>query len=223
MKPVLSARVGLDSARVRERMVERLREQGIRDARVLDALASVPRHVFVDPAFASRAYEDTALPIGEGQTISQPYVVARCAELAVAGRTDLTQAKVLEVGSGCGYAAAVLARLFGIVISIERIRTLHELARQRLRPLRLPNVHLLLGDGMKGCPAEAPFVAIVAAAAGAEVPQPWIEQLAPRGKIIAPVGATAQNLVVVEKDAEGRIRKTRAEAVRFVPLRSGLQ
>jgi protein-L-isoaspartate(D-aspartate) O-methyltransferase len=204
-------------------MVERLREQGIRAPRVLDAMAAVPRHLFVDAALASRAYEDTALPIGAEQTISRPYIVARSAELAIDGVADLAQAKVLEIGTGCGYAAAVLARLFGHVISVERIRALHERARVNLRPLRLANVHLLLGDGQLGCAREAPYAAIIAAAAGAEIPDAWIDQLAPNGRIIAPVGVDEQNLVVLQKDAEGRIRRSRAEAVRFVPLRSGVQ
>src|SRR5512141_1503006 len=128
---------GLASARVRDRMVERVRELGVRDSRVLDALRAVPRHLFVDEALASRAYEDTALPIGHGQTISQPYIVARIAELALEGVADPRTARLLEIGTGCGYAAAVMAQLFGDLVSVERLRALHDRARENLRPLRL--------------------------------------------------------------------------------------
>ncbi len=148
---------GLVSARVRDRMVERVRELGVRDSRVLEALRNVPRHLFVDEALASRAYEDTALPIGHGQTISQPYIVARTAELALEELADARAARVLEVGTGCGYAAAVLAQLFGEVVSVERLRALHEKARENLRPLRLSNVRLILGDGALGVPTAAPY------------------------------------------------------------------
>jgi len=211
------------SERVRERMVERVREQGVRDQRVLDAMARVPRHVFVDAAISSRAYEDTALPISHGQTISQPYIVARTIELAVAGVQDPQSMKVLEVGTGCGYAAAVLAHVVGQVYSIERLRALHDLARANLRSLRLSNLHLVLGDGLLGLPAQAPFDAILAAAAGAEMPPAWLEQLAPGGAIVAPVGVETQHLVVVRRDATGRMMRKVEEEVRFVPLRSGVQ
>jgi len=214
---------GMVSERVRERMVARVREQGVRDPRVLDAMARVPRHAFVDAALSSRAYEDSALPIGQGQTISQPYIVARTIELALAGMQDPQRMKVLEVGTGCGYAAAVLAQLVGQVYSIERVRLLHELARNNLRALRLPNLHLVFGDGFAGLAAQAPFDAIVAAAAGAEVPQAWVEQLAPGGTIVAPVGVDIQHLVTVRRDAAGRVLRKVEEEVRFVPLRSGVQ
>lgn len=216
---------GLASERVRLRMVERLRAQGIRAARVLDAMEWAPRHQFVDAALASRAYEDTALPIGHGQTISRPYSVARIAELALEGLAAPRAAKVLEIGTGCGYASAVLARLFGSVISIERIRPLHELARRNLRPLRLPNVRLVFGDGAEGLAREAPFDAIVAAAAGERIAPAWIEQLRPGGRIVAPVFMAAaseeQALKVVAKDASGRISEKAVQGARFVPLRSG--
>jgi len=215
--------VGMVSERVRERMVARVREQGVRDLRVLDAMRRVPRHLFVDPALSSRAYEDTALPIGHGQTISQPYIVARTIELAIAGVAQPQQMKVLEIGTGCGYAAAVLAHVVGHVYSVERLRALHELARNNLRPLRLPNLHLVLGDGLVGLPAQAPFDAIVAAAAGADMPAAWLDQLAPGGVIVAPVGEEVQRLVVVRRDAQGRIQRKVEEEVRFVPLRSGVQ
>lgn len=221
MKPAGSD-AGLASARVRERMVARLRAAGIRDARVLEAMAAVPRHAFVDSALASRAYEDSALPIGFGQTISQPYVVARAVELALAARPDAREMKVLEIGTGCGYAAAVMAHVFGIVYSIERLRPLYERARVNLRPLRLPNLHLVYGDGTPGLPTQAPFDAIVAAAASPAVPQAWLEQLAAGGCVVAPIGDDAQRLTVVTRDEAGRVQRRAAGEVRFVPLRSGV-
>lgn len=213
---------GLISARVRERMVERVRELGVRDPRVLEAMRVVPRHLFVDEALASRAYEDTALPIGQGQTISQPYIVARTAELALEDLPDARTARVLEVGTGCGYAAAVLAQLFGEVVSVERLRALHERARANLRPLRLSNVRLIFGDGAQGVAAAAPYRCIVAAAAGDEIPPAWIEQLEVGGRIVAPVGTWNQQLTIAVKDASGRVQKIRKEPVRFVPLRGGI-
>ncbi len=213
---------GLISARVRDRMVDRVRELGVRDPRVLDAMRIVPRHLFVDEALASRAYEDTALPIGQGQTISQPYIVARTAELALEDLPDARAARVLEVGTGCGYAAAVLAQLFGEVVSVERLRALHERARANLRPLRLSNVRLMFGDGAQGVAAAAPYRCIVAAAAGDEIPPAWIEQLEVGGRIVAPVGTWNQQLTIVVKDASGRVQKSRKEPVRFVPLRGGV-
>ncbi|MGZ8993664.1 MAG: protein-L-isoaspartate(D-aspartate) O-methyltransferase [Burkholderiaceae bacterium] len=213
---------GLVSARVRDRMVERVRELGVRDTRVLEAMRIVPRHLFVDEALASRAYEDTALPIGQGQTISQPYIVARTAELALEDLPDARAARVLEVGTGCGYAAAVLAQLFGEVVSVERLRALHERARANLRPLRLSNVRLMFGDGAQGVAAAAPFRCIVAAAAGDEIPPAWIEQLEVGGRIVAPVGTWNQQLTIAVKDASGRVQKSRKEPVRFVPLRGGV-
>lgn len=220
MRPA-TVNAGLVSARVRDRMVDRVRELGVRDPRVLEAMRQVPRHAFVDPALASRAYEDTALPIGHGQTISQPYIVARTAELALQDCADPKQAKVLEVGTGCGYAAAVLAQLFGTVISIERVRALHELARNNLRPLRIANLRLAFGDGALGVAAEAPFDAIAAAAAGEAVPTAWIEQLKPGGRIVAPVGVDDQRMTIVSKDTQGRVQRRTTEPVRFVPLRGG--
>ncbi|HVE90117.1 MAG TPA: protein-L-isoaspartate(D-aspartate) O-methyltransferase [Burkholderiaceae bacterium] len=213
---------GLVSARVRDRMVERVCELGVRDSRVLEALRSVPRHLFVDEALASRAYEDTALPIGHGQTISQPYIVGRTAELALEELRDARTARVLEVGTGCGYAAAVLAQLFGEIVSIERLRALHEKARENLRPLRLSNVRLMLGDGALGVVAAAPYQCIVAAAAGDEIPPAWIEQLEVGGRIVAPVGTWNQQLTIAIKEASGRVQKSRKEPVRFVPLRGGV-
>lgn len=214
--------VALASERVRERMVERVRELGVRDRRVLDALRAVPRHQFVDEALASRAYEDSALPIGLGQTISQPYIVARTAELALEGLANPKAAKLLEVGTGCGYAAAVMAQLFGEVVSIERLRALHDRARDNLRPMRLSNLRLVFGDGGSGLAAAAPFDVIVAAAAGDEIPREWGEQLKAGGRIVAPVGSDEQKLVVAVKDSTGRLVLSGKEAVRFVPLRGGI-
>ena len=213
---------GLASARIRDRMVDRVRELGVRDSRVLEALRAVPRHLFVDEALASRAYEDTALPIGQGQTISQPYIVARTAELALEGLADARSARLLEVGTGCGYAAAVLALLFGDVVSIERLRALHERARANLRSMRLPNLRLVFGDGSQGVPEAAPFDAIVAAAASDEIPSAWVEQLVTSGRIVAPLGNGEQRLTVVLKDEQGRLVRSGKEAVRFVPLRGGV-
>ncbi len=215
--------LGLNSERVRRRMVERVRAQGVCNPRVLSALAVVPRHTFVDGALASRAYDDCSLPIGHGQTISQPYMVARSAELALRAIADPRSARVLEIGTGCGYAAAVFAQLFGSVYSIERVRALHERARDNLRPLRLANLRLVFGDGAVGLPAEAPFDAIIAAAAGEEIPVAWGEQLAPRGVVVAPVGAEKQALAVVARDARGKwVVQEAIEEVRFVPLLGGV-
>lgn len=212
---------GLASPRVRAAMVERIRTLGVKDPRVLAALDAVPRHAFVDAALASRAYEDTALPIGAGQTISQPYIVARSAELALDGVADARAARVLEIGTGCGYAAAVLARLFGSVVSIERVKALHELARANLRPFRIAHLRLVFGDGTEPVPGEAPFDAVIAAAAGAQLPPAWIAQLAPNGRIVAPVGVDVQTMVVVIKDSQGRLHRRTVEPVRFVPLKPG--
>ncbi|HEX7155971.1 MAG TPA: protein-L-isoaspartate(D-aspartate) O-methyltransferase [Burkholderiaceae bacterium] len=212
---------GLNSARVRERMVERVSKMGVRDPRVLAALRAVPRHRFVDAALASRAYDDSALPIGHGQTISQPYVVGRSAELALQATVDPRAARVLEIGTGCGYAASVLAQLFGTVYSIERIRALHDRARVNLRPLRLANLRLIWGEGALGLPGDAPFDAIVAAAAGDDVPATWVEQLKPQGVVVAPLGQADQRLSVLTRDGQGRAIRRSVEPVRFVPLLAG--
>ncbi len=211
----------LASLRVREKMAERIRQQGVRDPRVLQAMVMVPRHRFVDAALASRAYEDSAMPIGYGQTISRPYIVARCAELLLEAIRQPASARVLEIGTGCGYAAAVLAQLFGTVVSIERLRPVHELARANLRSLRLPNLRLVFGDGSLGLPGQLPFDGIVAAAAGAQLPAVWLDQLHGGGRLVAPLGIEQQRLVVANKDAAGRISQRTIEAVRFVPLKPG--
>ncbi|KAB0647120.1 protein-L-isoaspartate(D-aspartate) O-methyltransferase [Burkholderia diffusa] len=212
----------LTSERVRERMVERLRANGVTDARVLDAMAAVPRHMFVDPGLATQAYEDAALPIGHQQTISKPSVVARMIELAMAGRT---LERVLEIGTGCGYQAAVLSHVARDVYSIERIKPLYERAKLNLRPLRVPNIRLHYGDGRVGLPSAGPFDAIVIAAAGLDVPRALLEQLAIGGRLVAPVGAQSgrpQVLTLVERVAHAQWRESRLDRVFFVPLKSGV-
>jgi protein-L-isoaspartate(D-aspartate) O-methyltransferase len=214
-----SAAFTLTSERVRERMVERVRASGVSDPRVLAAMAAVPRHLFVDPGFATQAYEEAALPIGHHQTISKPSVVARMIELAAAGR-ELDS--VLEIGTGCGYQAAVLAGIAREVYSIERIRPLHERAKQNLRPLRIRNIRLHYGDGRLGIPSAAPFDAIVIAAAGLDVPQALLEQLQIGGRLIAPVGGESQVLTLVERVAANEWHESQLDRVFFVPLKSGV-
>ena len=214
------AGIGMTSQRTRARMVERLREQGIIDARVLEAMAGVPRHLFVEEAFASRAYEDSALPIGFGQTISQPYVVARMIEVLM---QDRLLGKVLEIGTGCGYQAAVLASLASEVYSVERIKELLERARANLRELRLKNLRLAHGDGAAGMEEAAPFDSIILAAAASELPRALLQQLARGGRMILPLreaGAGAQRLVLVERSRLG-FSEVALDPVRFVPLQSG--
>lgn len=216
--------VGLDSHAVRARMVHKLAAQGVSDARVLAAMGRVERHRFVDTALVNQAYEDTSLPIGLGQTISKPNVVARMLELlcqGAAGKLDRL-GRVLEIGTGCGYQAALLSHLANEVYSIERLRGLHDKARENLRALRLPNVHLLFGDGMIGYAKGAPYAAIIAAAGGEAIPPAWVEQLAVGGRLVAPLQTAAgvQALVVVDKTPLG-VTQTLLEAVHFVPLKSG--
>jgi protein-L-isoaspartate(D-aspartate) O-methyltransferase len=217
--------IGLDSQAVRTRMVEKLAAQGVTDALVLAALASVARHRFVDTALVNQAYEDTSLPIGLGQTISKPSVVARMVELLLAGRKDGAGrlGRVLEIGTGCGYQAAVLSAVATEVYSIERLRGLHEKARDNLRAFRLANVHLLFGDGTAGFPKGAPYAGIIAAAGGEAVPQAWVEQLAVGGRIVAPMLTSSgqQALVVMEKTAR-EMKQSVLETVHFVPLKSGI-
>ncbi len=219
-----SGGLGLDSA-VRARMVRRLAEQGVVDLQVLAAMGAIHRHHFVDTALANMAYEDTSLPIGLGQTISKPNVVARMLELLQHGLHDASGrlGRVLEIGTGCGYQAAVLSHLATEVYSIERLRGLHDKARENLRTLRLANVHLLFGDGMNGFARGAPYAAIIAAAGGEAIPPAWTEQLAIGGRLVAPLqdASGAQALVVIDRTPQG-IRQTLLEAVHFVPLKSGV-
>lgn len=216
-----SENLGLNSERSRIMMVERLRRQGIVDERVLRAMLAVPRHLFVDEGLASRAYEDDALPIGFGQTISQPWVVARM--IAAVCESKIPN-KVLEVGAGCGYQAAILAQLVKEVYAVERIKGLYDMARGTMRQLALnQRVRLHFGDGMKGYSAAAPYDAILVAAAGPSIPRPLLEQLSLGGRLIAPEGANQQHLVLVERTGTNTWRREEMEAVRFVPLRAGTQ
>ncbi len=219
-------------AATRQRMVQRLAHiHGIRTEQVLAAMAAVERHRFVDSALTGQAYEDTSLPIGFEQTISKPQVVARMLQLLLQAPSPIpADAKVLEIGTGCGYQAAVLAQIFTKVYSIERIQGLHQKAQQHLLALhadgaRVGGIHLILGDGMLGYKPAAPYHAIIAAAGGEQLPPAWLEQLAPGGRIVAPVAqnsAGQQALVVVDKAADGRLQRRVLDAVHFVPLKSGL-
>ncbi|CAN5336982.1 protein-L-isoaspartate(D-aspartate) O-methyltransferase [soil metagenome] len=212
--------IGMTSARTRERLMERLRAQGIRNRDVLERIRSVPRHIFVDEALASRAYEDIALPIGHAQTISQPFVVARMTEALI---EDGRPHNVLEVGTGCGYQTAVLAPLVGRISSIERIRPLLARARQRMRQLGLNNVHFRYGDGWKGWPSRAPFDGIIVAAAPEDVPQTLLDQLAPGGRLVLPVGPRGrQELVRILRTDDG-FEREQLGLVSFVPLVAGTQ
>jgi len=218
---------GLDSADVRRRMVERLRASGVVQDRVLAAFAAVPRHHFVDPALATQSYEDTSLPIGYGQTISKPSVVARMLELLCEGanaRRDGHLGAVLEIGTGCGYQAALLAEMGRRVVSVERLKALHDKARDLLAPTRSHRLRLVFGDGMLGHPPGAPYDSVIAAAVGAEVPAAWLDQLAVGGRLVSPVadGRGGQVLVIVDRNESGYAR-TEREAVKFVALKSGLQ
>ena len=218
--------VGLESSAIRARMVQKLAEQGIDDVVVLDAMGRVERHRFVDSALVNQAYEDTSLPIGLGQTISKPNVVARMIALlreAPGLQGAQTMGRVLEIGTGCGYQAAVLACVAREVYSIERLRGLHDKARENLRPMRLHNVHMIFGDGMLGYAQGAPYSAIISAAGGENVPQAWIDQLAMGGRLVAPTHTNTgqQALVVIDKTPQG-LQQTLLEAVNFVPLKSGI-
>jgi protein-L-isoaspartate(D-aspartate) O-methyltransferase len=210
--------IGMTSQRTRARMVERLREQGIRDERVLRAMASVPRHLFIEEALASRAYEDSALPIGFAQTISRPFVVARMIEVVLEHKAP---GRTLEVGTGCGYQAAVLAHIVPEVYSIERIKALLERARRNLFALRLANLRLAHGDGYAGLDKAAPFQSIIVAAAAREVPDALLRQLAPGGRMILPLHeGPGQRLVVYERKGRGFVESD-LDPVRFVPMEMG--
>jgi protein-L-isoaspartate(D-aspartate) O-methyltransferase len=209
--------IGMTSQRTRARLIERLREQGIKDEAVLAAIFEVPRHLFVDEAMASRAYDDVSLPINYNQTISQPYIVARMIEvLCAAGPLG----RVLEIGTGCGYQAAVLARVAREVYTVERIKPLYERARKQLSDLKIRNVIVRYADGSIGLPESAPFDGIIMAAAAPTQSSVLREQLAVGGRMVVPVGMQEQWLFLIERDAQG-FRETQLEPVKFVPLLMG--
>ena len=212
--------IGMTSQRTRARMIDRLRERGIVDQHVLAAIAAVPRHVFVEEALASRAYEDTALPLGFSQTISQPYIVARMIEVLREGGREL--GKTLEIGAGCGYQAAVLAQLTSEVYAVERIEQLLAKAKLNLRAIQQFKVRLKYADGQFGLPEAAPYDPIIGAAAASVVPQALLQQLALGGRMLLPVGGSDQYLLLIERRAQGYV-ETRLDSVRFVPLLSGLE
>ena len=226
-RPSTASGLGLDSAAMRQRMVARLRAEGIRCAPVFDAMSLVPRHVFVDTALANQAYEDTSLPIGLDQTISKPSVVARMVELLFDGQTahgSGSLGRVMEIGTGCGYQTALLAQMARHVVSIERLGPLLDKAIQHLPPWRGDRVRLVHGDGRLGHAPQAPYDSIIAAAGGDDLPEAWLAQLAVGGRLVAPCqrsGGRGQVLVVVDRNASGCVR-TEHEAVRFVPLKSGV-
>jgi protein-L-isoaspartate(D-aspartate) O-methyltransferase len=210
--------IGMTSQRTRDRMLSRLREQGIKDEIVLSAIGNTPRHIFVDEALSIRAYEDVSLPIGFGQTISQPYIVARMSELL---RNGQPLQKVLEIGTGCGYQTAVLSKLAKEVYSVERIRPLVMKARGHLRELKCINVKLAHADGNIGLSEIAPFDGILVTAAASHIPQDLLDQLAIKGRLIIPVGTDEQILYLVERLSPTEYRQTKLEPVKFVPLLGG--
>jgi protein-L-isoaspartate(D-aspartate) O-methyltransferase len=209
--------IGMTSQRTRGRLIERLREQGIKDETVLAAMFEVPRHLFVDEALASRAYDDVSLPINYNQTISQPYIVARMIEVL---RANATLGRVLEIGTGRGYQAAVLAQLAREVYTVERIKPLYDRARKQLSDLKIRNVNVLYADGTAGLPESGPFDGIIMAAAAPALSAVLREQLALGGRMVIPVGAQEQWLYLVERDERG-FRETQLEPVKFVPLLIG--
>lgn len=213
-----TAGIGMTSARTRDRLVERLKAQGIRSRDVLNQIRNVPRHLFVDEALASRAYEDTALPIGHGQTISQPFVVARMTEALLAG---FEGDSVLEIGTGCGYQTAVLSPLVKKIYSVERINELLRKTRQRLRDLDIYNVQFRPGDGWQGWPKYAPYDGIIVAAAAAEIPPKLLEQLAPDGRLVMPVGPPGRQELLVVTRRDDHFEQVPLGAVSFVPLVAG--
>jgi protein-L-isoaspartate(D-aspartate) O-methyltransferase len=217
--PVSHTGIGMTSARTRDRLVQRLRDQGIHDLRVLERIRSLPRHIFVDEALASRAYEDTALPIGWGQTISQPYIVARMTQALLSGGLP---SKVLEVGFGCGYQTAVLSPFAEKIFSIERVEPLVAPTRERLKELQVRNVKLKHGDGMKGWPTQAPFDGIIVAAAPLAVPDALVNQLAIGGRLVVPVGPDGQQQLLRITRRENGIHREMLGAVSFVPMLAGV-
>jgi protein-L-isoaspartate(D-aspartate) O-methyltransferase len=211
----------LVSEAVRKAMVARVAKQGVSDQKVLAAMEAVPRHMFMEPGLSSQAYIDASLPIGHHQTISQPYIVARMIEIMRDNNKGKVLDRVLEIGTGCGYQAAVLSLVAREVYSIERIKPLHELAKTNLRPLRIANIRLHYGDGMLGLPQVAPFDGIILAAAGLEVPQALLEQLAIGGRLVAPVGGRQQMLQLIERVGKFEWTSETLEECHFVPLRPG--
>lgn len=211
--------IGMTSQRTRDRLVERLRQEGIKDERVLAVIRNTPRHLFMDEAISSRAYEDTALPIGHGQTISQPYIVARMTEALL---QDNLPEKVLEIGTGSGYQTAVLAQLINKVCSVERIAPLLEQARKRLGQLNLNNIEFHYGDGYSGWAEQGLFDAIIVTAAPLDIPQCLLDQLAEQGKLVIPAGpAGSQQLLLVKREGD-EFHKRLLDWVSFVPLKEGI-
>lgn len=217
LRPPAKSGIGMTSLRTRDRMLTRLREQGIKDEVVLSSLGEIPRHIFVDEALSIRAYEDVALPIGFGQTISQPYIVARMTEVL---RNGASLNKVLEIGTGCGYQTSVLSKVAKEVYSLERIRPLIMKARSHLRTLKCTNVKLDHADGSIGLASYAPFDGIIVTAAASHIPEELLAQLAVGGRMVIPVGTTAQILYLIERTAT-EFKQTKLEAVKFVPLLGG--
>ncbi len=218
MNPAQLHGIGMTSRRTRERLRRRLEDRGIRDPGVLEQIGNVPRHLFVDEALASRAYEDTALPIGQGQTISQPFVVARMSE---ALRRHGNPSRVLEVGTGCGYQTAILAGLVDELYTIERIGALLDRARERIASLGLDNVRFRHGDGYAGWPEAAPFDGILVAAAPAEIPAVLVDQLAPGGRLVIPVGRHGMQKLLLLRRTDDDMEEELLDAVSFVPLVGG--
>jgi len=210
--------IGMTSARTRDRLVQRLKDQGIRSREVLEQIRNVPRHLFVDEALASRAYEDTALPIGLGQTISQPFVVARMTEALL---DDFNGESILEIGTGCGYQTAVLSPLVKKIYSVERIPELLRKTRQRLRDLDIYNVQFRPGDGWQGWPKYAPYDGIIVAAAAPELPEKLLEQLAPGGRLVIPVGPPGRQDLIMVTRKDNHFEQVSLGAVSFVPLVAG--
>ncbi|NQY26094.1 MAG: protein-L-isoaspartate(D-aspartate) O-methyltransferase [Piscirickettsiaceae bacterium] len=209
--------IGMTSQRTRDRLIARLKEQGIQSLDVLSVIKDLPRHLFVDEALASRSYEDTALPIGHGQTISQPFIVARMTEILLEG---LPKKKVLEVGTGSGYQTAVLSRLVDRIFSVERISPLQNQARERFYQLKLNNIKLKHSDGSWGWPQHAPYDGIIVTCAPEQVPEELLRQLAPGGRLVIPVGGVSQSLRVIDRNGN-TFEETELDAVSFVPLLSG--
>lgn len=219
LRPSSSSSEAMVSDKIRQAMVKRVAQQGVKDTLVLAALEAVPRHQFVESGLASQAYIDASLPIGHHQTISQPYIVARMIEIL---RNCRDLENVLEIGTGCGYQAAVLSLVAKEVYSIERIKALHELAKNNLRPLRIANLRLHYGDGMLGLPQVGGFDGIILAAAGLEVPQALLEQLSVGGRLVAPVGARNQVLQLIERISLHEWKSDILEKCHFVPLHQGV-